>query len=69
MYIEWIFLKFFQHLSLHPLSSREGLEQLRVLENGYRIKVVETASNPISIDTEEDLLRVRRLAAGLQNEE
>ncbi|MBE9531853.1 MAG: 3-deoxy-manno-octulosonate cytidylyltransferase [Proteobacteria bacterium] len=62
------FLKTFSALDSTPLELSEGLEQLRVLENGYRIKVIETATNPISIDTEEDLLRVRRLAATLQGE-
>jgi 3-deoxy-manno-octulosonate cytidylyltransferase (CMP-KDO synthetase) len=63
------FLEVFSTLSSTPLELSEGLEQLKALENGYRIKVVETTSNPISIDTEEDLLRVRRLAATLQGEE
>ncbi len=57
------FLEVFSKLEPTPLELSEKLEQLRALENGYRIKVVETASNPISIDTEEDLLEVRRLVA------
>jgi 3-deoxy-manno-octulosonate cytidylyltransferase (CMP-KDO synthetase) len=36
---------------------------LRALEHGYRIKVVETAYSSVSVDTPEDLERVRRLAA------
>ncbi len=39
----------------------ERLEQLRALENGVRIKVVETEFNPLSVDTPEDLERVRAL--------
>jgi 3-deoxy-manno-octulosonate cytidylyltransferase (CMP-KDO synthetase) len=46
-----------------PLERIESLEQLRALEHGYRIKVVETASTQASVDTPEDLERVRRLAA------
>jgi 3-deoxy-manno-octulosonate cytidylyltransferase (CMP-KDO synthetase) len=46
-----------------PLERVESLEQLRALEHGYRIRVVETAYRSVSVDTAEDLERVRRLAA------
>lgn len=42
-----------------PLETEERLEQLRVLENGYRIKVLETDRDTIGIDTPEDLERAR----------
>lgn len=41
------------------LEQAEMLEQLRALENGAYIKVVEAASNSIGVDTEEDLAAVR----------
>jgi 3-deoxy-manno-octulosonate cytidylyltransferase (CMP-KDO synthetase) len=41
------------------LEQAEALEQLRVLENGFRIKVVEVAHRSIGIDTPEDLEKVR----------
>ena len=42
-----------------PLEQSESLEQLRVLENGYKIKVVETSYKVIGVDTPEDLKKVR----------
>ena len=40
------------------LEMAEKLEQLRVLENGYRIKVVETSYDSIGVDTPADRERV-----------
>jgi len=42
-----------------PLEMAESLEQLRVLEHGYRIKMVEVAERPMGVDTPQDLERVR----------
>ena len=44
-----------------PLEMTEKLEQLRWLEEGYRIKVAETTHETIGIDTPEDLDRVINL--------
>jgi len=57
------FLLILASLPRTPLECAESLEQLRALEHGYRIKVVATAYQSLSVDTPEDLERVRRLAA------
>ncbi|MEI6856202.1 3-deoxy-manno-octulosonate cytidylyltransferase [Psychrilyobacter sp.] len=44
-----------------PLEISESLEQLRVLENGYRIKVLETPYKIVGVDTKEDLEKVRKI--------
>lgn len=42
-----------------PLELSESLEQLRALENGYRIKVMETPYKILGVDTQEELEKVR----------
>ena len=51
-------LKRFQLLEPSPLEQHEKLEQLRLLENGIPITVVETAQDTIGVDTEEDVKKV-----------
>jgi 3-deoxy-manno-octulosonate cytidylyltransferase (CMP-KDO synthetase) len=55
------FLLKFSSLEPTPLEKAESLEQLRVLEHGYRIKMVEVADRPLGVDTWGDLERVREL--------
>jgi 3-deoxy-manno-octulosonate cytidylyltransferase (CMP-KDO synthetase) len=45
------------------LEETEMLEQLRALEHGIRIRVVQTELDSIGVDTEEDVARVRALLA------
>lgn len=52
------FLNELKNLREGVLERAESLEQLRFIENGYKIKVLETASNVIGVDTEEDLREV-----------
>jgi 3-deoxy-manno-octulosonate cytidylyltransferase (CMP-KDO synthetase) len=53
------FLEKYVTMEKSPLEEAESLEQLRVLENGYRIKVLMTDYNGFGIDTEEDLKRAQ----------
>ena len=70
-------LKFFKHIGIYGytkeflthyasmpqtyLEKLEKLEQLRVLENGYKIKMIETSYIPVGVDVQEDLEQVREI--------
>ena len=43
------------------LEKLEKLEQLRFLDNGYSIRVVETNQNSIGVDRPEDLNKIENL--------
>ncbi|MFC4688220.1 3-deoxy-manno-octulosonate cytidylyltransferase [Epilithonimonas pallida] len=51
----------FSSLEMTPLEISEKLEQLRYLENGMKIKLVETDFIGIGIDTPEDLDKAKKL--------
>ncbi|HTZ10961.1 MAG TPA: 3-deoxy-manno-octulosonate cytidylyltransferase [Candidatus Margulisiibacteriota bacterium] len=51
----------FRNLPISRLEATEKLEQLRVLEEGYRIKVIETKFDTVGVDTPEDLEKVIKL--------
>jgi 3-deoxy-manno-octulosonate cytidylyltransferase (CMP-KDO synthetase) len=55
------FLCGYPSLPVGPLERIERLEQLRALENGFRIRVAETEYESIGVDTPADLDRVARL--------
>lgn len=55
------FLFIFKNLPQSNLEKAEMLEQLRVLEAGFRIKVIETNASTIGVDTPEDLEKVKNM--------
>ncbi len=55
------FLLRYPDLPVGPLEQAERLEQLRALENGFKIRVVETEYESFGVDTPEDLERARYL--------
>ena len=58
------FLFTFKSLPQSSLEKIEKLEQLRVIENGYKIKVIETRHDTVGIDTPEDLVKATELIKG-----
>lgn len=55
------FLLTYPDLPVGPLETAERLEQLRALENGHPIRVVDTEYDSIGVDTPADLERVAHL--------
>jgi 3-deoxy-manno-octulosonate cytidylyltransferase (CMP-KDO synthetase) len=55
----------FAHLPMMSLEATEKLEQLRYLEYGKRIKMIETSHKSIGIDTPEDLEKAREFLLSL----
>ena len=55
------FLLGYSDLMRGPLEKAEKLEQLRAIENGYKICVVETEYDSLGVDTPEDLAKVAAL--------
>lgn len=54
-------LRMFVALGPSPLELTEGLEQLRLLENGLQIQMVKGVASPISVDTPEQAVTANEL--------
>ncbi len=61
------FLLKYAKMSPTPLEQSESLEQLRALENGYKIKVLHSNNQFVGVDTEEDLAYVNEIYKKLNN--
>ncbi len=55
------FLQQFANMQPSPLERLEALEQLRAIENGFDIRIVEVEHRSIGVDTQQDYERVKRL--------
>ena len=55
------FLETYTQLPSTPIEQCEGLEQLRVLEHGYTIRVCQTAKAVVEVNTAEDLTQAQTL--------
>ncbi|MBP7088005.1 MAG: 3-deoxy-manno-octulosonate cytidylyltransferase [Candidatus Omnitrophica bacterium] len=55
------FIYTFKNLPSSRLEKAEKLEQLRVIEAGYKIKVIETQFDSLGVDTEEDLHNLEKI--------
>ena len=51
----------YTRLSPTPLEQLESVDMLRLLEHGYRIRMVKTEFDTQAVDTEDDLVRVAKL--------
>lgn len=54
------FLLEFRKMPVSRLERCEKLEQLRALENGFKIKVIKTDSPTLSVDTPQDIIKVEK---------
>jgi 3-deoxy-manno-octulosonate cytidylyltransferase (CMP-KDO synthetase) len=61
-------LTLFHSLPESSLEMAEKLEQLRFLQNGVEIYVVETPYDTVGVDTLEDLQRVERMFSGAKHQ-
>jgi 3-deoxy-manno-octulosonate cytidylyltransferase (CMP-KDO synthetase) len=55
------FLFTYSALSPTPLEEIESVDMMRILEHGYKLKLVLTDHNTISVDTKEDLMEVEMI--------
>jgi 3-deoxy-manno-octulosonate cytidylyltransferase (CMP-KDO synthetase) len=62
------FLKKFAGLPVGVLEDAEKLEQLRAVEHGYKIKIVESPCDSFEVDTPEDIKVAERILARVRTQ-
>ncbi|URE08265.1 Cytidylyltransferase [Musa troglodytarum] len=55
------FLKIYPQLPPTPLQLEEDLKQLKVLENGHKMKVIKVNHDAHGVDTPEDVAKIEAL--------
>lgn len=55
------FLEQYVNMPRSPLERAENLEQLRVLENGYKIAVAETQYDSVGVDLPEHIQQIEEI--------
>ena len=63
------FLLAYAKMAPTPLERTESLEQLRALENGYKIKCIRTNARFVGVDTPEDLAKVNEIYRRMEGKE
>lgn len=63
------FLLAYAKMAPTPLERAESLEQLRALENGYKIKCIKTYARFVGVDTPEDLAKVNEIYKKMEGKE
>ena len=63
------FLLAYAKMAPMPLERAESLEQLRALENGYKIKCIRTNARFVGVDTPEDLAKVNEIYRQMEGKE
>ena len=54
------FLRIFSKLKMSISEKKNNLEQLRILDNGYKILSFEASQDTVGVDTYEDLKKVKK---------
>ncbi|MBR1886496.1 MAG: 3-deoxy-manno-octulosonate cytidylyltransferase [Schwartzia sp.] len=63
------FLLAYAKMAPTPLERAESLEQLRALENGYKIRCIATNARFVGVDTPEDLAKVNEIYQAMKEKE